>query len=87
MSRNVAVIGDVAGGSIVSNVVPGHVNINGLEVALTGALIPPHLPIHPAGSMIGTSHVKVNGVELVGNGDPAVCGHVVIATGFVQITP
>ena len=87
MARRIAIIGNIAGGATTANTALCHVIINGIEVALAGAVVPPHPDTHPVSSMQGTSHVKINGVKVVGNSDLATCGHAITATGFAKITP
>ena len=82
-----AVIGNLAVGATTTNVVPCGLRINLVEAVLEGAVVASHPDSHPAGSMTATRFVRVNGAKLVVNGDPASCGHAIIATGFLDIRP
>jgi uncharacterized Zn-binding protein involved in type VI secretion len=77
---------DTAGGTIVSNVAPCQVYINGAEAVLQGALILPHGDNqHAAATMVGCSSVVfINGIGVVRLGDAASCGD--IATGDAGIS-
>jgi uncharacterized Zn-binding protein involved in type VI secretion len=86
MPKNVGRIGDLVGaGALIGPLAP-NVLINGQPIALVGTPVSSHgTGVHAAAVMTGASTVLVNGIPVVGTGDVATCGDVLIATSNVFV--
>lgn len=88
MARLVSRIGDLAGGSLITPVVPT-VLVNGIPIAVIGTAVAPHppCPLEPshcsAAVITGNATVLAGGIPVSGVGDVASCGHPIV-TGSVN---
>lgn len=81
----IARVGDSAGGTIVSALVPS-VRVNGKPIACKGARVTPHgFDPHKIVAMVGASgSVFAGGIAVCRAGDSASCGHSAGGSGNVS---
>lgn len=88
MSNIVATImQSIAGGSIIGPGAPS-VTIGGVPVSLDGDAVSSHGGgLHSAPTVVATNNqtITIGNKKIIVNGDPATCGHNVIAIGTVSI--